>query len=164
MALSYQTVPGGVGGQGEGGGFGESHRVRNFVSVDGRNRDVFGVAAIQVYAQTLLIGAVLVQSLHAIFADAIAFDPVVQHHPITHFEVGVGLGADLGDLSGHVAAQNAGQRPLVAAPGPQTDVQTVQGTPAHLQHYLAWRDFRFRPVSVGQDLRAAEFTDIDRFH
>ena len=50
LRLRDQAVPSRVGRDGQRGGFGEVHTAGNNVGVDGRGRDVFGMAAVQVYA------------------------------------------------------------------------------------------------------------------
>ena len=85
------------------------------------------MAAVQVHAQALLIGAILVETLDAVLAGAGALDAVVQHYVVADGQVGVGVWANLDDFAGDVASHDSGHGAAVAASGAHTDIQPVEG-------------------------------------
>ena len=151
-------------GDGQGRRLSEGHVVGYGVCVDGGGNDVLCVAAVEVDADALLAGAPLVVSRGAIFAqvDAAAFHTVVDKDAVADFQVGAGVGADLHDLAGQVAAEDVGETAAVA--GPQVEVEVVEGAAADVYEYFAGGDFRIWAVTVGEHLGAARFIDVNGFH
>ena len=95
---------------------------------------------------------------------AAALDAVVQQDAVADFEVEVaaGVGADLHNFAGHIAAQDV--RETAAVAGAQVEVEMVEGAGPDAQQDFAGADFGFGTVAIGQDIRPASLVDINGFH
>jgi len=133
------------------------------VGIARRGGYVLRVASVQVNANALLAGTVLVHTPAAGFAGT-ALDAVVQHHPITGLQRCLGIGTDGGDFTGHVASQNPRQRAPVGAALPHTQVQVVQGAAPDAKHDLARSHFGLGSVSVDQLVQSTVLADEYGFH
>ena len=140
-------MPGGVGRDGQGGGFRERHLIGNRVGVDGWRRDVLGVAAIYIDPDAQLARAPLVVAAGAVFAEIVtlAFHAVIQQDPVANLQIGAGVGADLHYFPGDIAAQDV--REASAVIGTEVQIQVIQGAGAHPQQNLARANLRLGTVS-----------------
>ena len=163
LRLGDEAVPCSVGGDGQGRRFGEVHVVGDDVGVDGRGGDVLGMAAVQVYPQPFLVGALVVAPHLAVVAVG-AGDPVVENHSVSDFQLCIGRRADGRHLAGDVAAQDAGERPAIGASFAQVEVQVVEGAGPHAEHNLAGADLRFGPVAADELVGSAVLVNEDCFH
>src|SRR5688500_3923271 len=152
LSLGYQAMPCSMTHYRDSCGFSEAHCVGDSIGIDGGSGDVFGMPAVPVYAQPLLINAVLVHTLDAVLTGA-ALNPVVQQHPVSLLQAKIGSWADLHYFSGNVAAHGTGQQAAIALG--QVQVQVIEGTGPNPQHYFPRLNFWLRAVSIGQRRRAA---------
>jgi hypothetical protein len=120
------------------------------------------MASVEVHADALLVGAVLVKAEETILALQ-TFDPVIDQHAVADLQRSLGVGADAHDFTGNVAAHDS-RASWGAAALPETDVEPVEGAAADPEHHLTWSNLRFWPVAVDQGLRATWFLDEYSLH